>query len=93
MQRHDVVIIGGCGHVGLPLGIMLARAGRTVGLLDADEGRKRAVHAGTMPFIEHGAEPLLQETLDRTLHVVDALDAVEGTSTSSSPSVRRSTST
>ena len=21
MQRHDVVIIGGCGHVGLPLGI------------------------------------------------------------------------
>ena len=77
MQRHDVVIIGGCGHVGLPLGIMLARAGRTVGLLDADEGRKRAVRAGTMPFIEHGAEPLLQETLDRTLHVVDALDAVE----------------
>ena len=77
MQRHDVVIIGGCGHVGLPLGIMLAGAGRTVGLLDADEGRKRAVRAGTMPFIEHGAESLLQETLDRTLHVVDALDAVE----------------
>ena len=30
-----------------------------------------------MPFLEHGAEPLLRETLGRTLHVVDAFDAVD----------------
>lgn len=76
VERHDVVIVGGCGHVGLPLGIMLACAGRTVALVDTDEGRKRTVRTGKMPFIEHGAEPLLRETLDKTLHVVDSLDAV-----------------
>ena len=77
MERHDVVIVGGCGHVGLPLGIVLARAGRNVALIDADEGRKQAVRMGRMPFIEHGAESVLRQTLDRTLHVVDALDAVD----------------
>jgi UDP-N-acetyl-D-mannosaminuronic acid dehydrogenase len=76
VDHHDVVIVGGCGHVGLPLGIVLARAGFQVGLIDVDEARKQAVRAGRMPFLEHGAEPLLRETLGSTLHVVDGLDAL-----------------
>jgi UDP-N-acetyl-D-mannosaminuronic acid dehydrogenase len=76
VKRHDVVIVGGCGHVGLPLGIVLARAGLQVGLIDVDEGRKRSVRAGRMPFLEHGAEPLLSETIGSTLHVLDGLDAI-----------------
>jgi UDP-N-acetyl-D-mannosaminuronic acid dehydrogenase len=73
---HDVVVIGGCGHVGLPLGIVLARTGSRVALIDVDENRKRAVRDGRMPFLEHGAEPLLRETLGSTLHVVDGLESV-----------------
>jgi UDP-N-acetyl-D-mannosaminuronic acid dehydrogenase len=76
MDGHDVVIVGGCGHVGLPLGIVLARVGHQVALVDDDEDRKRDVRAGRMPFLEHGAEPLLRETLGSTLHVVDGLDSV-----------------
>src|SRR6266542_2827892 len=76
VDGHDVVIVGGCGHVGLPLGIVLARAGQRVALIDRDEERKHTVRAGRMPFLEHGAEPLLRETLGATLHVVDGLDAV-----------------
>jgi UDP-N-acetyl-D-mannosaminuronic acid dehydrogenase len=60
----------------LPLGIVLARAGHRVALIDVDEDRKQAVRAGRMPFLEHGAEPLLQETLDSTLHVVDGFDVL-----------------
>jgi UDP-N-acetyl-D-mannosaminuronic acid dehydrogenase len=70
--RLDVVIVGGCGHVGLPLGLMLARAGLQVGLLDTDEERREAVRAGRMPFIEHGADAILAEVLGKRLHVVDA---------------------
>ena len=33
----DIVIIGGCGHVGLPLGMALARAGKRVVALDISE--------------------------------------------------------
>jgi UDP-N-acetyl-D-mannosaminuronic acid dehydrogenase len=76
MDGHDVVIVGGCGHVGLPLGIVLARAGHRVALIDSDEGRKQTVRAGRMPFLEHGAEPLLRETLGSTLQVVDELEAL-----------------
>lgn len=76
MNGHDVAILGGCGHVGLPLGIVLAKAGRNVALIDVDEERKEAVRAGRMPFLEHGAEPLLRETLGSTLHVVDGFGAL-----------------
>lgn len=71
----EVVIVGGCGHVGLPLGIMLARAGMQVGLLDVDETAKDRVRRGEMPFLEHGADELLRETIGTTLHVVDRADA------------------
>lgn len=78
VEGYDVAIVGGCGHVGLPLGIVLARAGRKVALIDVDEDRKQAVRAGRMPFLEHGAQPLLLKTLGSTLHVVDELDALAG---------------
>jgi UDP-N-acetyl-D-mannosaminuronic acid dehydrogenase len=68
-QPCDVFIIGGCGHVGLPLGLMLARSGLRVVLCDADEARMAAVSSGRMPFLEYDAEPILRETLGRTLFV------------------------
>jgi UDP-N-acetyl-D-mannosaminuronic acid dehydrogenase len=72
----DVVIVGGCGHVGLPLGLVLARAGGRVALIDSDEDRKRAVREGRMPFLEHGAEPLLAETLGSGVTVVDGFEVL-----------------
>jgi len=74
--RYDVVIIGGCGHVGLPLGIALADAGLQVALYDIDAAKRKVVGAGRMPFRELGAEPLLQRVLGRTLHLADALEVV-----------------
>lgn len=71
----DIVIIGGFGHVGLPLGITLAHAGYQVGLVDTNTALRPAIEAGTMPFIEYGAEPLLKETIGKTLHVCDLKDA------------------
>ncbi len=72
--RLDVLIVGGCGHVGLPLGMMLARAGLRVGLYDTDEERRESVRAGRMPFLEYGADTILPEVLGTTLHVVDGVE-------------------
>jgi UDP-N-acetyl-D-mannosaminuronic acid dehydrogenase len=74
----DVAIIGGCGHVGLPLGIMLARSGLHVGLLDVDVEKKELVRSGTMPFLEYGAQEQLDETIGRTLHVLDEESEIDG---------------
>jgi len=54
-----IVIIGGCGHVGLPLGLAFARAGKKVVALDIDADKVAQVNAGKMPFKDRGADELL----------------------------------
>jgi len=52
---RDVVIIGGCGRVGLPLGIALADRGLAVTLYDINERAVGVVNSSTLPFDEEGA--------------------------------------
>jgi UDP-N-acetyl-D-mannosaminuronic acid dehydrogenase len=62
-----LVVIGGCGHVGLPLGIVFAHCGLDVVLLDRDQGKIDTVNAGRMPFMETNAEQMLQQVIGKTL--------------------------
>jgi UDP-N-acetyl-D-mannosaminuronic acid dehydrogenase len=68
MQKPGkLVIIGGCGHVGLPLGIVFANRGLNVVLLDLDQEKIASVNSGRMPFMEKSSEGLLQAVIGRTL--------------------------
>jgi UDP-N-acetyl-D-mannosaminuronic acid dehydrogenase len=60
---RDVVVIGGCGHVGLPLALALADRGTKVAIYDVSEASVAAVNAGRMPFAEPGAEEVLHRVL------------------------------
>ncbi len=65
---HRIVIVGGCGHVGLPLGIVLSVfGGAHVTLLDIDAGKVEAINQGRMPFMEEGAEKLLRGAIGKSL--------------------------
>ncbi|MDG3004029.1 nucleotide sugar dehydrogenase [Paludisphaera mucosa] len=76
-MKHSVCIVGGCGHIGLPLGIALSVAGARVTLLDNSESRVRSVAEGRMPFLERGADESLAEVLaDGRLSVTMDPDAV-----------------
>lgn len=66
---YDVCIIGGLGHIGLPLGISFAKAGKKVILYDINQHAIDVVSKGKMPFLETGAEKPLQETLNKTLFI------------------------
>jgi len=59
----DVVVVGGCGHVGLPLALSLADCGYKVGIEDIDDAKVAQVKAGNVPFLETGAEDLLKKLL------------------------------
>jgi UDP-N-acetyl-D-mannosaminuronic acid dehydrogenase len=59
----DVVIVGGGGHVGLPLGLTLADSGATVVCFDRDQAAVDAIAAARMPFFEAGAAELLERML------------------------------
>lgn len=64
MDRHsELVVIGGCGHVGLPLAIVAAHAGRRTTICDRDANAVSLVMGGKTPFLEDGAEPLLAKGL------------------------------
>lgn len=66
-MSYDILIIGGLGHVGLPLGIAFAEKGKKVCLLDLDQKKAEQVKRGEMPFIEYGAEPILKDVLKKGL--------------------------
>src|SRR5580698_1982645 len=61
--EHDVVVVGGCGHVGLPLGLAFAESGLDVVLFDTNAKVVDIVNSGSMPFAENGAPELLTRVL------------------------------
>lgn len=56
---RDVAIIGGCGHVGLPLALAFASRGLQVSIYDNDNSAVALVNDGIMPFYEKGAQEIL----------------------------------
>jgi len=66
---YDVCIVGGLGHVGLPLGISFAQSGKRVVLYDIDKEAMDIVGQGKMPFMEKGAEEVLNDVLEKNLFV------------------------
>ena len=62
-MSFDAVVIGGGGHVGLPLAIMLSSRGANTAIYDISKSAVEGINSGNMPFWEPGAEKLLQESL------------------------------
>ena len=62
--KYDLAIVGGCGHVGLPLGISFANEGLKVVGIDIDEDRLSKVMRKELPFMEKGAKELLNKVVD-----------------------------
>jgi UDP-N-acetyl-D-mannosaminuronic acid dehydrogenase len=63
----DVCVVGGAGHVGLPLSIVFATRNQRVLIYDLNPQAIETIRNGRMPFMERQAEPLLQEVLAKDL--------------------------
>ncbi|MBI1862254.1 MAG: nucleotide sugar dehydrogenase [Deltaproteobacteria bacterium] len=66
MKTH-IAILGGCGHVGLPLGITFASRGYAVTLVDINARAVKMVNDGIMPFVEAGGEEALKSVIGKFL--------------------------
>ena len=62
-DKQNICVVGGAGHAGLPLSIAFASAGQDVIIYDLNAAAMDDISKGTMPFVEHGAEPLLKQAL------------------------------
>ncbi len=61
--KYDVCVVGGAGHVGLPLGVAFAHEGLRVLLHDINEASLESIQGGEMLFMEEGGEAMLREAL------------------------------
>lgn len=72
----SVAVIGGCGHVGLPLALKLAEKGHQVTIVDVNAAAVEAIGRGEMPFMEEGAAPLLRAHMGKNLRATTDSSAV-----------------
>ncbi len=76
--KYDICIVGGCGHVGLPLGIAFADQGKQVVLYDLNKPAIDKVNKGLVPFMENNAGPVLKKVLKtKTLRATDDASVIK----------------
>ena len=51
-MKADIIIIGGAGHIGLPLGILFANKGRSVILYDKNKKNIDLINNSKIPQVE-----------------------------------------
>src|SRR5579872_6404401 len=61
--RFDVCVVGGAGHVGAPLAMVMASRGLRTLIYDINPAAMEKLAAGEMPFFEQGGESLLKQVL------------------------------
>jgi len=73
---RDVCVIGGGGHVGLPLALTFADSGLKTVIYDTNARTLERIRRGEMPFGEEGAPELLAKVLAGGL--LEVRDTPEG---------------
>ncbi len=62
-SRFDICVVGGAGHVGAPLAVVLATHGFRTLIYDISETAIRSLREGRFPFLEQGGNALLGDAL------------------------------
>ncbi len=63
INKNNICIIGGAGHVGAPLGLVFGSKGYRVTLIDKDKKNIKSINQGVMPFLEERSAKLLKKTI------------------------------
>jgi len=63
IENADITVVGGGGHVGVPLVLAFAEAGLRVNVNDLNKTVLDTLQSGKLPFIEAGAEGLLSKAI------------------------------
>ena len=63
----DICVVGGCGHVGLPLALAFANENLDVSIYDINDESVNLVNLGRMPFLEQGSDEILKKVISKKL--------------------------
>ncbi len=67
MKKNKITVIGGAGHIGLPLSIVFANKGFDVAVLDKNISAMDIAKKGIMPFKEKDGEKNLKKALKKKI--------------------------
>lgn len=70
-------IIGGCGHVGIPLGLAFVSRGFEVKLIDINKDAINTINAKKLPFKEEGAQELLNKHVGKELFATNDFTCIK----------------
>ena len=59
--KRNISIIGGAGHIGFPLGLILSSKGFKVSLIDKNNNNIKKINNGEVPFLEENSKKLLTD--------------------------------
>ena len=71
----DLTVVGGAGHVGIPLVLAFAEAGYRVNVHDVNRDALATLQSGRLPFIEYGGEELLLRAVKQNRLLFTSLPA------------------
>jgi UDP-N-acetyl-D-mannosaminuronic acid dehydrogenase len=63
IENANVTVVGGAGHVGVPLVLALAEGGARVNVNDINKETLKVLESGRLPYIEYDAADLLTKAL------------------------------
>ena len=64
-KKPSVIVIGGAGHIGLPLSLCIAKEGFPVSIYDLNKEILKKINDGIFPYKEQGGKYLLKKILKK----------------------------
>ena len=78
-KLNNVLVVGGAGHIGLPLSLFLFSKSQNVTIFDISAKAVADINNGKMPFIEHGCEEILKQAIgSQSFRAINDLSEYEG---------------
>ncbi len=76
MKKFDICVVGGGGHVGLPLAVTFASKNKNVVIYDINKEVLKTISDGKAPFMEEGMEPILKKVLNKNLRLSSDINVI-----------------
>ena len=64
-KKPSIIVIGGAGHIGLPLSLCIANEGFPISIYDINKENLKKIKAGIFPYKEEGGKQLLKKILKK----------------------------
>ena len=75
--KRNISIIGGAGHIGFPLGLILGSKGFKVSLIDKNKNNIKKINNGEVPFLEENSKKLLTDMIKKKrIYATDQINEI-----------------